>query len=118
MKRSSATFIFALAVAAGGCGTLDRLSNWWSGVPSEQSRRMEGAVELRCDAKKTLIVRIDPETAWVIFPDREFRLDAVKGSPPTRYSNGRTTLTSKGEEVTLEEDTSVTFSNCRQAHSG
>ena len=49
----------------------------------------------------------------IIFREREFRLDQAP-SAPGRYSNGSTTLQSKGELVSLEEEGTTTYSNCRK----
>ena len=55
------------------------------------------------------------QSAWVRFPDREFRLDAVPGAAEGRYSNGRTTLNTKGDEAFLTEGAEVSFDNCKRA---
>jgi membrane-bound inhibitor of C-type lysozyme len=49
----------------------------------------------------------------VIYPEREFRLDALETGSGARYSNGRTTLRTNGSEATLEEGSNIVYSNCK-----
>jgi hypothetical protein len=103
--------VVALLLLA-GCSTITDI---WTGGPREQPRVRKDATQLACDAGKTLLVRRDPGSIWMILPDREFRLDAVEGSGE-RYSNGRTTLTiTGGTEVSVEEAGAPLFSACRVA---
>jgi membrane-bound inhibitor of C-type lysozyme len=53
--------------------------------------------------------------AMVILPEREFRLDQVQSATGMRYTNGRTTLLSKGDEVELEEGGSLLYAGCKRA---
>jgi hypothetical protein len=95
-----------------GCSSIGEL---WTGGPREQSRVRKDATQLACDAGKTLMVRRQPDSIWMILPEREFRLDAVPGAGE-RYSNGRTTLTiAGGSEVSVEEGGAPLFSACRVA---
>ena len=88
--------------------------SFWSGSVKELPRTPPDALALNCESGKTLFIRMDPsgKSAWIIFPDREFRLD--RGEDPNRYSNGRTTLIVRGEEMSLEEPGSPPFVNCRR----
>jgi membrane-bound inhibitor of C-type lysozyme len=106
-----AALILTLAAALGGCGSL----NWWSG-PVEQSRIPRNATVYQCDAEKKLAVRYDEggKSAMIIFLEREFRLDQAEGASGARYSNGRTTLHTKGDEARLEESGSFTYENCKK----
>lgn len=99
-------------LATGACSTLGNL--WGGGGPKELPRVRDDAVAMSCDAGKTLLVRMEPggKSAWIILPDREFRLDLVPGD--TRYSNGRTTLIVKGDQVSVEEGGASSFANCRK----
>ena len=106
--------VAALAVLS-GCTMIRDL---WSGGPREQPRVHEGAVSLACDQGKTLLVRLDAgKSAWIILPEREFRLDAAAGAGESRYTNGRATLTVNGGEMSLEETGSPTFAHCRNPKS-
>ena len=114
MKRCTVILAAVLIALAAGCGSVERL---WGGGPAEQKRVRAGVTEFSCDSNKKLQVLFDAagKTAWVIFPEREFRLDAVPGGSGAAYSNGRTTLTATAEGTRLEEGSSVTFANCKRA---
>jgi membrane-bound inhibitor of C-type lysozyme len=117
MTHVATKLITGLAVLIAGCGTVERI---WSGGPTEQKRVRPGVTEFSCDSNKKLLVRFDAgsKSAWVIFPEREFRLDQVPGASGVQYSNGRTTLASTGDEASLEEGSVVTFANCKRATGG
>jgi hypothetical protein len=101
-----------LLPAVAGCSTF---SDLWRGGPRELSRARPDVLELHCAGGRTLALRMEPASraAWIILPDREFRLDAVAGDP-ARYSNGRTTLLDKGGEMSLEEGGVASVSGCRR----
>jgi membrane-bound inhibitor of C-type lysozyme len=106
--------IAALALlATGACSTL---GNLWTGGPRELPRVRDDAAAMSCEAGKTLLVRMEPggKSAWIILPEREFRLDLVQGAADTRYSNGRTTLVVQGDQVSVEEGGVPSFANCRK----
>lgn len=69
------------------------------------------ATEYLCGGNKRLYVRHDDAGAWVIFPDREVRLDKVAGS--NRYSRGNTGLEFKEGEAVFTDGTQ-TFSGCKE----
>lgn len=74
----------------------------------------------QCDGGKQLLVRYsgDRGYAMVILPEREFRLDGVPSGSGARYSNGRTVLSTKGEEASVEEGGSAIFANCKLKSAG
>ncbi len=98
-------------------------AKWWGDGPQEQAvQRLAGATRYQCAGGKQFAVRYIGEAqgqAMVILPEREFRLDqavSVSGSGSgVRYTNGRTTLITKGDEVALEEGGSMLFANCKRA---
>jgi len=107
----------AVTAALNGCS-----SGWWPfGSSGEQPVRLpEGAVEYACAQGKRLLVRYTPDakSAWIIYPDREFRLDRVGSGPEDRYSNGVSTLVSREDVVTLDSEGSPQFVDCRRAAKG
>lgn len=113
MKTSVALGAAVLTALATGCATVERM---WGGA-TEQKRVRVGVTEYTCDADKKLLVRYDTggKAAWVIFPEREFRLDQVPAASGAQYSNGRTTLATQDNEASLEEASAVTFANCRRS---
>lgn len=104
----------ALLTACGG--------RWWPfGERSGDAatRIPAGATEYTCAGNKRLLVRHTPDgkSAWVIYPDREFRLDRAGGSSDDRYTNGVTTLSVYGEETVLEENGARLFTECKRGQS-
>jgi membrane-bound inhibitor of C-type lysozyme len=103
----------ALLTACGGGG-------WWpfGGKSEDPSTRIPpGATVYNCAGNKRLFVRhtADGKSAWVIYPDREFRLDRATAASGDRYSNGVSTLTVQGEETTLEEGGARLFTDCKRS---
>jgi membrane-bound inhibitor of C-type lysozyme len=109
MKRVA---IALVATLVAGCS--------WFGMGSDTGSAPQlppDAVAYQCDQGKRLVVRYPSGAKYVIvmLPDREFRLDQTASGSGIRYSNGRTTLQAKGDEVSLEEGTVTTFANCKGA---
>jgi membrane-bound inhibitor of C-type lysozyme len=107
------SIVIAAAAALAGC------SSWWpfGSGSSERPRWPADATVYKCDANKELVVRyIDGgKSAMVMLPERDFRLDQVATASGGRYSNGRTTLHTKGPEAFLEEAGQTLFANCKTA---
>ena len=120
MLSPRATVYFLILMSLAGCGTVERVGEWWRGEGSEAPRLAPGAVEYLCEGNKTFQARFDSSMgiAWIKFPDREFRLDAVPGTVAGRYTNGRTTLNTKGDEAFLTEGTAVSHASCKRASTG
>ena len=117
MKAARATTAaMATMIAMTGCSSIDDL---FRGGPREQSRVRPDVAEYVCAEGKTLSIKRDPgaKAAWVVLPDREYRLDAVAGSGD-RYSNGRSTLILANGETSLEEagatGASVNITGCKR----
>jgi len=105
--------IIALAAALSGCS-----GGWlpWGSSDREQARRLpDGAVELACAQGKRLVVRYTPDgkSVWIMYPDREFRLDRAAAGAE-RYTNGPATLVAEGDAVALDADGARQFSDCRK----
>ena len=98
----------AMVAAAAGC------SSWWSSG-ADRPRWPADATIYKCDADKELVVQYleDGKSAMVMYSERDFRLDQVVATSGVRYSNGRTTLHTKGPEAFLEEGGQTLFANCK-----
>ena len=108
--------------AALACATLmmsacSSVSVWPFGGGKEQdpSRTPAGATAYQCDGGRRLYVRYldNGAAAWVILPDREFRLNQAVSASGARYSNGSATLDTKGSEATLSDGATVTHAGCK-----
>ncbi len=107
----------ACAVLLTGCG-----GGWWPlGARSRAETRpaYPDAKAYACAAGKRLLVQFGPANkyAMVIFPDREFRLDA-QAPDGTKFSNGRTELSFANGEAKLEEGGTTLFANCKPERAG
>ena len=105
----------ALLTACGG--------SWWPFGRSgsdETARVPAGATEYTCAAGKRLLVRhtADGKSAWVIYPNREFRLDRVAADSGEQFTNGVSTLSTQGEETMLEEAGTRLFVDCKRKQAG
>lgn len=107
----------SLLLALAGCGGVDL---WPFGTRElERSRTPAGATEYRCDGGKRFYLRYlnSGASAWVILPERQFRLDKVASASGTRYSNGPATLETNGSEASLNDGPAAVFTGCRIAGS-
>jgi membrane-bound inhibitor of C-type lysozyme len=113
--------VVGLAASLAGCGgfSMSSLNPWSWGMPVERAQTLPSdATAYNCDGGKQLVVRYlsgGEKSVMIVFPEREFRLDAAPSASGARYTNGSTTLDSKGNEAMLEESGSVTYANCKQA---
>lgn len=104
------------AAALAGCSGW----SWWpfgsSSAPDRPWYPADAAV-YKCEGNKTLVVRYldGGKAAMVMFPDREFRLDAARAASGAKYSNGRTDLYTEGEQAFLEEGGNRLFTGCSRA---
>ena len=107
----------AAAVTLSGCGNINmsRITNPWAG-PQEQARLPADAVTYTCGNGKPLYVRYGAgnQFVMVMFPDREFRLDATDGAVGGKYSNGRTNLEVRDGEVNVTEGTATLYGGCKR----
>lgn len=104
--------LLAAAALVAGCGSW----NPWAG-PREASVALPAdTVTFRCDGDRRLLVRMPPDakSVTVMLPERQFRLDRVPAASGARYSNGRTSLHTRGDEAFLEEDGKQLYSGCKQ----
>jgi membrane-bound inhibitor of C-type lysozyme len=111
----------ALVTALAGCGSFNIGSfsignlNPWSGPVERVQSAPVDATTYTCEGGKRLVVRYlsADKTVMIVFPEREFRLDAAPGG--ANYTNGGTTLTAQGDEVALEEAGAKTYTSCKKA---
>lgn len=116
-SRSLATML-AAALGLTACG-----GSWWpfGGKGADESARVPaGATEYSCAGNRRMLVRYtaDGKSAWVIYPDREFRLDRVSAASGDRFTNGVSTLTTQGEDTLLEESGTRLFADCKRKSAG
>lgn len=90
---------------------------WPFGSDREQdlTRTPAGATAYQCEGAKRLFVRYldGGAAAWVILPEREFRLNKATASSGARYSNGSATLDITDGGATLFDGVTVTYAGCK-----
>ncbi len=113
---SKSAALVCLALLVTGCGSVN-LWPFGSDATPERSRALANATEYQCDAGKRFYVRYldGGGAAWVILPEREFRLDKVAAASGTRYSNGSATLEVNGNEAALADPPAISFTGCKGA---
>ena len=115
--RKASPVFAGMALFLAGCSTTSfDLNNLWplgGGKEQDLSRAPAGATAYACEGGKRLFVRYldNGAAAWVILPDREFRLNKAS----TGYSNGSATLDIKDNVVTLLDGTKPTHVGCKAA---
>jgi len=108
-----------LAVLLSGCGGSGMsVGNLWpfgGQGAGELSRIPVNSTAYRCDGGKRFYLRsLDNGTAaWVILPEREFRLDKLPGEQGGRYGSGKAVLNVTESEVTLTDGVTLNFTGCR-----
>ena len=81
----------------------------------ERSRTPANSTAYLCDKNKRLYVRLldNGAAAWVILPEREFRMDKTTGGEGTRYGSGKAVLDLQGEEATLSDGAALSYTGCK-----
>lgn len=106
----------ALSLLVAGCGSVSTPNLWPFGgeTNQERSRVPPNSATYQCDGGKRFYLRMldNGAAAWVILPEREFRLDRVAGDA-TRYGNGKAVLTVNAEGASLADGPAATYANCR-----
>jgi len=106
--------VVLLAGLLAGCGSLDFVG-LGSGPAGESVHRPANATEYRCAGGVGFWLRnLEGGAIWLIAPDRELRVDAVKGAGGARYAVGRVELTLDGEAAELI-DPPTKFAGCKKA---
>lgn len=116
IHRAAALACASLALSA--CSSVP-LNLWpFGGDPAAgTSRTPAGATAYQCDAGKRLFVRYldSGAAAWVILPEREFRLNKIAAGGATRFSNGVTTLDLADGGAIVSDGAGVTYSGCKSS---
>ncbi len=114
LTRTSALALVCATLLLCACSGVNQ---WLFGGAQEQdlSRPPPGATAYQCEGGKRLFVRYldNGAAAWVILPEREFRLNKSASTSGSRYSNGSATLDIKDSGATLSHGAEVTHANCK-----
>jgi membrane-bound inhibitor of C-type lysozyme len=109
--------LFLLAVLVSGCGgmSVGNLLPFGDNRSVERSRVPANSTTYQCAGNKRFYVRSleNGAAAWVILPEREFRLDKVAGDGGNRFGNGKAELNINGDEASLSDGPTVNFTGCK-----
>ena len=104
-------------VLLAGCGSTGSWMPWVKQErPTGPNYTPPGATGFACEGGKRLLVRFesDGKSAWIIYPDRQLRLDRVSAaSGGEEWSRAGTTLSTRDGETMLMEGTAVQLSKCK-----
>jgi membrane-bound inhibitor of C-type lysozyme len=119
LTRTTALVLACAALLLGACSSVNVGNLWPLGGSKEQdlTRPPPGATAYQCEGGKRFFVRYldNGSAAWVILPDREFRLNKVASAPGNRYSNGNAALETSDSAATLWDGATVTHAGCKAA---
>ncbi len=104
----------SLTLVLGACGSV----NLWpfGGETQGRPRVVPNATEYRCPNGSVFHLRmLESGAAWVIYPDREVRLDKSTAGGATRYSNGIAVLELNGGEANLRDGPAISYAGCKPA---
>lgn len=104
-----------LTILASACGGFNPASLWpfGDGAQGREQGPPPNATAYRCDGNRSFYLRmLEGGAAWVILPEREFRLDKTAGADG-RFGNGVATLEIKGETALLNDGPGQAYTGCR-----
>tara|TARA_B100001996_G_scaffold224197_1_gene172548 strand:- start:70 stop:441 length:372 start_codon:yes stop_codon:yes gene_type:complete len=92
---------------------LDSLSDVFSNKFEEKIIRPEGSIEYNCEKNKTFFLHYlnEKKSVWIIFPDREFKLDQISESQDI-YTNNITTLEISSDNTQIKNEKEIIYSQC------
>lgn len=117
MTVRAALPMLGLTLLLQGCGGVSVSDLWpFDGSKGQELSRVPANSTLyQCDGNKRFYVRYmdNGAYAWIILPEREFRLDKVASAPAARYSNSKATLEDKGGVLALSDGPTVSYTGCK-----
>jgi hypothetical protein len=119
MNRAAALSGFALvSTLLAGCGGGGvSVPNLWpfGGTGGELSRVPPNSIAYQCEGGKRFYLRYldNGAAAWVILPEREFRLDKVPGESGNLFGSGKAVLNVGEGVATLSDGPTVNYAGCR-----
>ena len=120
MRKLFLCAVSALPIFVSGCAgvSMPAMPSLWPFGDEknlERSRVPVNSITYQCAAGKRFYLRYldNGAAAWVILPEREFRLDKVSADAGTRYGNGKAVLTIIGDEASLSDGPTISYAGCK-----
>ncbi len=117
LMHMTAAGLACLPLLLSGCGDINikKYIPFGGDATPERSRTPPNATEYQCAAGKRFYVRTleGGAAVWLILPERELRLQKLGAETGTRYSNGIAVLDINGNEATLKDGATVSWSACK-----
>ena len=112
LRVSVAALSLASSPLLSGCGSI---SIWpFGGDIVGKPRVVPNATQYLCGGGKGFHLRMLADgAAWVIYPDREVRLDKASAGGATRYGNGIATLEINGADASLTDGPGISYAGCK-----
>ena len=119
ITRSTWPTIACISILLSGCG-MGSINVWPFNRDSDtgQVAAPANATEYRCNKGSFYLRNLTDGAVWVIYPDRQIRLDKVGEANTRRYSNGIATLAFEGTAATLNDGPAVAYSDCTPGGAG
>jgi hypothetical protein len=106
--------LLCAALALAGCSSLSSL-NPFGGDDTGRVPDPPNATHYFCNSGSSFWLRdLSDNAKWVIYPDRQIRLDRDKDNPK-RYTNGIATLEMDGNTISLIDGPQISYTNCAVA---
>lgn len=113
-NRAKWCMLLCLSVLLSGCGG----ASLWPFGDKGQDRPVTppNSTEYQCNAGKRFFLReLDGNAVWVIYPDRQIRLDKVASTAGARFSNGIAVFEIIEQEARLTDGPAISYSGCKKA---
>ena len=115
-KRTGLLASISLMLLLSGCGSF-KVWPFGGSTSTERTGRPANATQYVCKGGKNFYVRMldNGNAAWVIYAEREFRLDKVESKSGMRYSNGIAELEFIGNQVSLHDGPTISVTDCKDS---
>jgi hypothetical protein len=102
-----------LVLSFAACSSVDKYNPFTESAPAE-AYKPANATEYICEGNKRFFVRmLDKENAvWLIYPDREVRLEKMAEGTTTRYTNSVAVLEIIDTKASLSDGPNISYVLC------
>ncbi len=111
---AKALYCVPLILSVAACSSVDKYNPFSEEKPAE-AYKPANSTEYLCEGNKRFFVRmLDKENAaWLIYPDREVRLEKSAEGSGNSYTNSVATLELNGADATLNDGPNISYAGCK-----